>query len=84
VLTGGVPPEFHPFFTTLVGLKASAHLLIRRDGEIVQFVSFNERAWHAGKSAWQGREACNDYSIDIECKGIDDTVDGYGVTSINP
>jgi AmpD protein len=50
----------------------SAHLLIRRDGEPVQFVSFNHRSWHAGKSAWQGREACNDYSIGIECEGADE------------
>ena len=53
-------------------LRVSAHLLIRRDGEPVQFVSFNDRAWHAGKSAWQGREACNDYSIGIECEGTDE------------
>lgn len=73
LLTGAVmPPEHHPFFATLAGLKASTHLLIRRDGEVVQFVSFNERAWHAGKSSWQGREACNDYSIGIECEGADD------------
>jgi AmpD protein len=50
----------------------SAHLLLRRSGEIVQFVSFSDRAWHAGRSAWQGREACNDYSIGIECEGTDD------------
>jgi AmpD protein len=73
LFTGGVPPGHHPFFQTLTGLKASAHLLICRDGETVQFVSFNERAWHAGKSSWQGREACNDYSIGIECEGTDET-----------
>ena len=49
-----------------------AEELLRRNGEIVQFVSFNDRAWHAGVSAWQGREACNDYSIGIECEGTDD------------
>ncbi len=57
---------------TLVGLRASAHLLVRRDGRLVQFVSFNQRSWHAGKSVWQGREACNDYSIGIECEGTDE------------
>ncbi len=67
-----MPPEHHPFFATLRGLRASAHLLVRRDGELVQFVSLNERAWHAGKSSWQGRDACNDYSIGIECEGTDD------------
>jgi AmpD protein len=45
---------------------------VRRDGEVVQFVSLNDRAWHAGRSSWQGREACNDYSIGIECEGADE------------
>jgi N-acetyl-anhydromuramoyl-L-alanine amidase len=73
LFTGFVmPPEHHPFFATLAGLKASAHLLVRRGGAVEQFVSFKERAWHAGKSSWQGREACNDYSIGIECEGSDD------------
>ena len=73
LFTGAVmPPAHHPFFETLQGLQASAHLLIRRDGEVVQFVSFNDRAWHAGKSSWQGRERCNDYSIGIECEGTDE------------
>jgi AmpD protein len=73
LFTGFVmPPEHHPFFATLASLKASAHLLVRRDGTVEQFVSFKERAWHAGKSSWQGREACNDYSIGIECEGTDE------------
>ena len=67
-----MPPAHHLFFATLAGLRASAHVLVRRDGRLVQFVSFNQRAWHAGKSAWQGREACNDYSIGIECEGTDE------------
>ncbi len=67
-----MPPEHHPFFATLTGLRASAHLLVRRDGAVEQYVSLNERAWHAGKSSWLGREACNDYSIGIECEGTDD------------
>ena len=65
-------PPFAPFFATLTGLRASAHLLVRRDGAVEQYVSLNERAWHAGKSSWLGREACNDYSIGIECEGTDD------------
>jgi AmpD protein len=68
-----LPPGVHPFFETLQGMRVSAHVLVRRDGEPLQFVSFNERAWHAGRSAWQGREACNDYSIGIECEGTDDS-----------
>lgn len=67
-----MPPEHHGFFSTLAGLRASAHLLVRRDGQVVQYVPFGQRAWHAGKSSWQGREACNDYSIGIECEGTDD------------
>ena len=62
----------HPEIRERAGMRVSAHLLIRRDGEVVQFVSFNERAWHAGRSSWQGREACNDYSIGIECEGTDE------------
>ena len=72
LFTGNLPAGAHPEFRERAGMKVSAHLLIRRDGEVVQFVSFNDRAWHAGKSVWQGREACNDYSIGIECEGADD------------
>ena len=72
LFTGNLPAEAHPEFRERAALRVSAHLLLRRSGEIVQFVSFNERAWHAGRSAWQGREACNDYSIGIECEGTDD------------
>jgi AmpD protein len=72
LFTGNLPPDIHPYFAGIAGARVSAHLLIRRDGEVVQFVSFNDRAWHAGKSSWQGREACNDYSIGIECEGTDD------------
>src|SRR5688500_11763177 len=72
LFTGNLPADAHEEFHERAGLRVSAHLLIRRDGEIVQFVSLNERAWHAGKSAWQGREACNDYSIGIEGEGTDE------------
>jgi AmpD protein len=62
----------HPYFQTLVDLKVSAHLLINRQGEITQFVPFQQRAWHAGESVFQGRFNCNDFSIGIELEGTDD------------
>ena len=62
----------HPFYATIAGLRVSSHFFIRRGGEVVQFVSCNERAWHAGKSSWRGREQCNDFSIGIELEGADD------------
>ena len=61
-----------PSFDSLQGLKVSAHLFIRRSGEIIQFVPFNKRAWHAGVSAYEGREQCNDFSIGIELEGTDE------------
>lgn len=63
----------HPFFATIQGLEVSSHLFIRRNGEIIQFVPFHERAWHAGRSEFQGRSGCNDFSIGIELEGTDDT-----------
>lgn len=65
-------PLEHPYFAEIAHLKVSAHLLIRRDGEIVQFVSFLARAWHAGQSSYQGQVNCNDFSIGIELEGSDD------------
>jgi N-acetyl-anhydromuramoyl-L-alanine amidase len=61
----------HPSFGELHGLEVSAHFVIRRDGELIQFVSCDERAWHAGRSAWDGRENCNDWSIGIELEGLE-------------
>lgn len=61
----------HECFAELSNLRVSAHFLIRRDGELIQFVSCNQRAWHAGVSSWQGRERCNDFSIGIELEGSD-------------
>ena len=61
----------HPYFAQLAGLRVSSHLLIRRDGAIVQYVPFGARAWHAGASAFAGRERCNDYSIGVELEGAD-------------
>jgi N-acetyl-anhydromuramoyl-L-alanine amidase len=72
LFTGALPPDAHPFFKTLTNLRASAHFLIRRDGEIVQYVPCGARAWHAGESLYQGRAACNDFSIGIELEGTDD------------
>jgi AmpD protein len=72
LFTGNLPPDAHPYFATIAGSPVSAHVLVRRGGEPIQFVPFGERAWHAGRSSWQGREACNDYSIGIECEGADD------------
>jgi len=63
----------HPFFARLVGLRVSAHLLVRRQGEVVQFVALSERAWHAGLSCFEGRADCNDFSIGIELEGDDHT-----------
>lgn len=62
----------HPYFAKIADLKVSSHLLVRRDGEVVQYVPFQKRAWHAGKSNYQGRVACNDFSIGIELEGLDD------------
>jgi len=66
-------PEAHPYFAGIAGLRVSAHLLIRRDGTLVQFVPLARRAWHAGASCFAGREACNDFSIGIELEGSDET-----------
>ena len=63
----------HPYYATIRDLTVSAHLLIRRDGELLQFVPFSARAWHAGESAFRGASRCNDYSIGIELEGSDDT-----------
>ena len=65
--------DAHPYFREIRGLEVSAHLLIRRDGELVQFVPFTERAWHAGESCFRGRSRCNDFSIGIELEGEDET-----------
>jgi N-acetyl-anhydromuramoyl-L-alanine amidase len=66
-----LPGDGHPYFEQVAGLRVSAHLLVRRSGEIVQYVPFGRRAWHAGVSSWHGRERCNDYSIGIEVEGDD-------------
>lgn len=73
LFTNALDPAEHPYFAQIAGLRVSAHLLIRRDGEVVQYVPFHERAWHAGASQWCGRDACNDFAIGIELEGTDDT-----------
>lgn len=65
-------PEEHPFYAEIAGLRVSSHVVIRRDGELLQFVPMHQRAWHAGVSAFEGRERCNDYAIGIELEGTDD------------
>jgi AmpD protein len=63
--------DAHPYFNHLRGVKVSAHFLVRRDGRVVQFVSANDRAWHAGASEFKGRQRCNDFSVGIELEGTD-------------
>lgn len=72
LFTGGLPPDGHPYFREIAGLRVSAHVLIRRDGEVVQYVPFAQRAWHAGASQYRGRSTCNDFSVGIELEGSDD------------
>ncbi|EKT55909.1 1,6-anhydro-N-acetylmuramyl-L-alanine amidase AmpD [Providencia sneebia] len=71
LFTGTLNPAEHPFFEEIKHLKVSAHCLIRRDGQIIQYVPFHLRAWHAGISSYQGKEKCNDFSIGIELEGTD-------------
>jgi AmpD protein len=73
LFTGSLPPDAHPYFRTISSSRVSAHALIRRDGQIVQYVPFGERAWHAGVSQYRGRSLCNDFSIGIELEGADTT-----------
>lgn len=72
LFTNRLDPKGHPYFARLVGLEVSAHLLIRRDGAVVQFVPFGARAWHAGASEHRGRTRCNDFSIGVELEGADE------------
>lgn len=72
LFTNQLDTSLHPYFEQLKELEVSAHLLITRDGEIVQFVAFDKRAWHAGLSRFEGRDNCNDFSIGIELEGTDD------------
>ena len=70
--TNRLDPVIDPFFDEIKDVHVSAHLFISRNGEIIQFVPFDKRAWHAGQSLFEGRECCNDFSIGIELEGTDD------------
>ncbi len=72
LFTNSLDPAAHPYFCEIHARQLSAHVLIRRDGGLIQFVSFDQRAWHAGESQFQGRTRCNDFSIGIELEGCDD------------
>jgi N-acetyl-anhydromuramoyl-L-alanine amidase len=72
LFTNSLPSDAHPYFATIAHLKVSSHVLVRRNGELVQFVPFHLRAWHAGASTYCGRERCNDFSIGIELEGSDE------------
>ena len=71
LFTNTLDPAAHPYFAGIHQLRVSSHFLIGRDGQMVQFVSCDDRAWHAGVSRWGGRERCNDFSIGIELEGCD-------------
>lgn len=71
LFTNCLDPADHPYFRSICGLRVSAHFLIRRDGELIQFVPCSMRAWHAGESAWRERTRCNDFSVGIELEGCD-------------
>ena len=73
LFTNRLDPAAHSYFREVHSLRVSSHFLIRRDGELVQFVPVERRAWHAGASAWRGRGACNDFSVGIELEGTDDS-----------
>lgn len=72
LFTNDLPVDAHEYFRQIAELRVSSHLLIHRDGECVQYVPFDQRAWHAGASNYCGRERCNDFSIGIELEGVDD------------
>ena len=71
LFTNGLDWNAHPYFQTIRGIQVSAHFFIRRDGALLQFVSCDDRAWHAGVSAYRGRENCNDDSIGVELEGLE-------------
>ena len=71
LFTNSLDWSAHAYYETIRGLAVSAHFFVRRDGELVQFVSCDERAWHAGPSCWEGRADCNDFSVGIELEGLE-------------
>lgn len=72
LFTNQLDPAVHPYFREIYQLRVSTHLLIRRNGEVVQYVPFTKRAWHAGESCYHDRACCNDFSIGIELEGTDE------------
>ena len=73
LFTNSLDWSAHPYFEQIRGAEVSAHFVIRRTGELMQFVAVHDRAWHAGRSSWMGRDNCNDYSVGIELEGLEDT-----------
>jgi AmpD protein len=71
LFTNALPAEIHPYFAEVAPLRVSSHLVVQRDGALTQYVSFADRAWHAGQSNYQGRAACNDFSVGVELEGTD-------------
>lgn len=72
LFTNCLPANAHPYFDTIRHLRVSAHVLIRRDGRVIQYVPFHKRAWHAGVSTYLGRSCCNDFAIGIELEGTEE------------
>ena len=72
LFTNRLDPGAHPYFEEIQGLKVSSHFLVRRDGELVQFVPVGKRAWHAGTSRWRARSRCNDFSVGVELEGVEE------------
>jgi len=72
LFTNRLDPNTHPYYRQIADAKVSSHFLVRRDGELLQFVPGSRRAWHAGKSEWRGRGRCNDFSVGVELEGTDD------------
>lgn len=71
LFTNRLDTDAHPYYQGLIGLQVSAHFFVRRSGRVLQFVSCDRRAWHAGVSSWRGRENCNDFSVGIELEGLE-------------
>ena len=72
LFTNNLCAKEHPYYEQIIHMRVSAHVFIQRNGEMIQFVSFDKRAWHAGESSFAGMSACNDFSIGIELEGCDD------------
>jgi len=72
LFTNRLHPEAHPYFREIYTLKVSSHFLVRRDGELLQFVPVHKCAWHAGASSWRGRSRCNDFSVGVELEGAEE------------